>query len=268
MKDFRFGSKDESELSYYVFIEASRSIDEHAFFRYDTLKEAMALFEYQVAMHPSRSVSLGVHKNGTRRADIIERIGGINVLSDDYKRISPWKDDPLVAVAVQEASERLDAKWKVDRWLVDMPVFIPNERTLKSYVPWYLEGKTLFPKDPNDVKTSIVEVKVDDVGWVSIDDAKVLAKNRGYFNHHRLMVSEYLVSYQTERGSFRGTMAITPAEYAFMKKCALEKSVAAHDYESLDSLKLEAKERAQETNLASDELGGSCASPSRREILR
>lgn len=47
MKDFRFGSQDGSKPSYYVFIKASRNIDEHAFFRYDTPKEAIALFEYK-----------------------------------------------------------------------------------------------------------------------------------------------------------------------------------------------------------------------------
>ncbi len=126
MKDFHFGSKDGSKLSYYVFIKASQNIGEHAFFRYDTMKEAVALFEYQRAMHPDRSLSLGVHKDFTRRADIVEQIDGLTVLSDDYKRFSPWKEDALVLASAQEAADRLEVKWKIDRRLVGYPILIPR----------------------------------------------------------------------------------------------------------------------------------------------
>ena len=251
MKDFHFGSKDESKPSYYVFIKASQNIGEHAFFRYDTMKEAIALFEYQRAMHPNRSLSLGVHKDYSRRADIVEQIDGVAVLSDDYKRFSPWKEDASIATAAQEAAERLEVKWKIDRRLVGLPILIPREAEISSYVPWYLEGRTLRPDDPDRLDTSIVEAYIKDIGWTSFEDVRALANNRGYFNPDKLMVSEYLVSYQENQSGAGGTMAISPGEYEYLaKKTAMERSkVTGRDQDSLDSLKQKAKDRARKTQL-------------------
>lgn len=143
MKDYRFGSKDGSKPSYYVFVNAPRMQDEAAFYHFDTPQEACALFNYLQAIHPRQSFSLGIHKDGTRRADIAERLEGVTVLSDDYRRISPWKDDPAVTRAGEEVSRRVGATWKIDRELISRPILIPNEPHLTSYVPWYLEGKAL-----------------------------------------------------------------------------------------------------------------------------
>ena len=218
MKDYRFGSKDGTKPSYYVFISAPRMQDESAFYHFDTPQEACALFNYLQVTHPEQSFTLGIHKDGTRRADISEQLGGNAVLSDDYKRISPWKDDPAVMQAAEEISRRIGASWKIDRELVGRPILIPNESELASYVPWYLDGKALRPSDPENLKTSIQELYVEGIGWMTLDGVRAMAKSRDHFNPVPPMVSEYLVTYQVGDKGVGGTMPVSPAEFAFMEK--------------------------------------------------
>lgn len=263
MKDYRFGSKDGSKPSYYVFTNAPRVQDEAAFYYFDTPQEACALFNYLQVTHPRQSFSLGIHKDETRRADIAERLEGVTVLSDDYRRISPWKDDPAVTRAGEEVSRRVGATWKIDRELINRPILIPNEPHLTNYVPWYLEGKALRPSDSGNLKTSIQEVNVEGIGWMTLDGVRSMAVSRDHFNPALPMVSEYLVAYQVGDQGVGGTMPVSPAEFAFMEKqyvakreelaCeanrrpsaprspALPSSGAS---QPLDSLKQEAKERA------------------------
>ena len=273
MKDYRFGSQDGATPSYYVFTEASCPQDEAAFYRFDTPQEACALFNYLQVTHPGRSFSLGIHRDGTRRASIVERLEGVTVLSDEYERTLPWKDDPATARAADEASRRLGPTWKIDRELIGESIIVPNERMTASYIPWYLENRQLLPDDPTNLRSSIQELNVEGAGWVSLDDARALAKSHGHPNSAMLMVSECLVSYQVGEKGFGGTMAISPAEYAFMATQYLAKQQvmgrgpsskpsSAHDQasrnpvgrdsdlpspecsQSLDALKKEAKERA------------------------
>lgn len=103
---------------------------------------------------------------------------------------------------------------------------------------------------------------------------RALAKDRGYFNPHRLMVSEYLVSYQVSASGAGGTMAITPGKYEYLAKItAMERGmVASRGQDSLDSLKQEAKDRVQKTHIASRivsaSLKGTRSNLSRHEALR
>jgi len=92
---------------------------------------------------------------------------------------------------------------------------------------------------------------------------RALAKGRGYFNPHRLMVSEYLVSYQVDQSGAGGTMAITPGEYEYLAKitAAEHSKVTGLGCESLDSLKQEAKDRIGKTQLTTGRIVSSAERP-------
>ena len=255
MQDHDFTSRsneDEGKPYFYVFIKGDEPIGhiESRFFRFDTAPEAAALHEFLQTEHPDSDYSLGVHKPFTRRADIIERIDGANVLSDSVARTSPWKDDPAVRSAASNLAKRLGVTWRIDRELAGVPVLVPNEAK-SDFLPPYFDGKFLCPDVPDQPQTSIQEVFVQTLGWMSVDGLKSVAKHPGHGNPAVPAVSQYLVAYQVEGNGFRGTATISPADFETMKErylAQLEKNApqkAGDERKDLDTLKREAKARTQ-----------------------
>ncbi len=252
MQDHSFCTQDSGKPYYYVFVkdDTPTGPKEAAFYRYDTVQEASALFNYLQTERPDWSLSLGVHKDLTRRADIIERTGGVTALSDQYQHTNPWKGDKSVALAANEASRRVEATWRMDRELVGVPILVPNERST-SFLPEYFEGKGLCPDVPDQPQTSIREVFVQTLGWMSVDGLKAVAKHRGYGNPEIPAVSHYLVAYQVGESGFHGTVSVTPGEYKTLEErylAQLEKDApqkAGDDRKDLEALKREAKARTQ-----------------------
>lgn len=249
MRDYHFEERSDNP-HYYVFHKKQddwQPQSDSVFYRYDTIEEAVALFQYLQIEHPSHPVSLGVHKDEARRADIIARINGVTVLSDDFKRTPPWKNDPVIMNAAKEASKRLNATWKIDRNLVNAPILIPNEPESAGYVPWYLKERVLCPKKPGNAKTSILEANVEGIGWMSLGSIREMAKSQGYGNPEMPMVGEYLVAYEVGSNGFSGSMAISPSEFRVLEKqyLAKEKESLNAGCQSLDALKEKAQERAE-----------------------
>lgn len=254
MQDHHFEASPEKP-HYYVFSkqqDARSRQDGSVFYRYDTVEEAMALFQYLQTEHPHASFSLGVHKDFARRADIILHIHGTNALSDDSSRIAPWKNDLGVMLAAMKASKRLGAEWKVDRELVGEPILIPNKDP-SSVLPWYFEEKTLCPDDPANPLTSIREAKVGEE-WVSLDDLKSMAKSHGLANPAMPMVSDYLIEYRADKTGIRNTSSISPSDFKLMERRYLAQLGKSKERDaggqSLDELKREARERAAGQNEA------------------
>lgn len=134
MKEYRFDTHGFNQPSYYVFNrrEDAPGRPESTFYHYNTPQEAIGLFNFLLAERPSEHFFLGVHKDYTRRADIIEHVGGDTVLLDDFKRTSPWKDDPSVANAAEEAVNRLPVQWQVNRELAGACILIPCEPRVRT----------------------------------------------------------------------------------------------------------------------------------------
>ena len=235
---------------YYVFIKGDAPVGqtESRFFRFDTAREAAALYRFLEADQPDAGFSLGIHKDYTRRADIIEHIGDVNVLSDSTSTTTPWKDDPAVAKDAAELSLRLGATWKIDRELVGRPILIPNEREW-SVMPPFLEGKALRPDEFGNPKSSIREASVRGLGWMTLEGLRSLARcyDGGSFRKPP-MVGELLVDYQAIDGKGRGSVAMTPGDYRILEKRSLvqqQEREAKQPTQPLDDLKQEAKTRAQ-----------------------
>ena len=248
--DFTSRSHDGSKPYYYVFIkgDAPAGQIESRFFRFDTAVEAAALYRYLETEQPKLDFSLGVHRNYVRRADIIERIDGANVLSDSLSTTSPWKDDPAVTRDAANLVVRLGVAWRIDRELVGKPILIPNEGEWKS-MPDFLEGKALRADMPEDPKSGIKEASVRGLGWMSLDGLKSLAAscNRS-FSPKPPLVDELLVDYQATDGKGFGSLSMTPGEYRILEKQYLtqqQEREAEQLAQPLNELKQEAKTRAQ-----------------------
>lgn len=252
MQDHSFCVQNNGKPYYYVFIkdDAPASPKEAAFYRYDTVQEASALFNFIQTEHPDLNISLGIHKDFTRRADIIERTGGVTALSDQYQYTNPWKGDKSVGLAAKEASRRVGAAWRMDRELVGTPILIPNERST-GFLPEYFDGKSLCPEVLGQPQTSIQEAFVQGLGWMSLDGLKAVAKHRGYGNPEIPAVSHYLVAYRVDGNGSKGTVSISPAEYKTLEErylAQLERRTPQKDGDiqaDLDAIKQEAKARAQ-----------------------
>lgn len=254
MQDHDFTSRSNSgKPYYYVFIKGDTPVGqaESRFFRFDTAPEAAALYRFLEADQPELDFSLGVHRDYTRRADIIERIGDANVLSDSVGATSPWKDDPSVAKDAADLALRLGATWKLDRELVGRPILVPNEREW-SVEPPFLQGKALRPDVPEDPKSSIREASVRGLGWMSLEALGSLARcyDGGSFRKPP-MVGELLVDYRGIGGKGCGSVAMTPGDYRLLEKRHLalqqgrDAAQPAPPDRPLDDLKQEAKARTR-----------------------
>lgn len=265
MQDHHF--EESSEKSHYYVFNKQQDAPSHqsgAFYRYNTIEEAMALFQFLLIESPHASFSLGVHKDFARRSDIILHVNGINALSDDFSRTAPWKSDVGVMLAARKAVKRLGAEWKVDRELVGEPILIPNKEA-SSLLPWYFEEKTLCPDDPANPLTSIREAKVGD-DWISLDSLKSMAKSHGRDNAAMPMVSDYLIEYRADKTGFRNTSSISPSDFKLMEKrylAQLDKSIARDTGgQSLDEIRQKARERAVMQNAACQPARGKQPEPS------
>lgn len=248
MQDHHFEANSDKP-HYYVFDKQQDAWSHQsgsAFYRYDTVEEAMALFRFLEVERPHASFSLGVHQDFTRRADIILHVNGVNALADDFSRTAPWKSDLGVMLAARNAVKRLDVGWKIDRTLVREPVLIPNEEPSR-FLPWYFEGKTLCPEDPANPLSSIREVKMGD-DWISLDALKSMAKSHGCAIPAMPMVSDYLIDCRSDKSGFRETSSISPSDFELMEKRYLAQLDKRKERDaggqSLDALKREARERA------------------------
>ena len=254
MQDHDFTSHSRSgKPYYYVFIRGDAPVGqtESRFFRFDTAREAAALYQFLQVEHPDYDLSLGIHKEYTRRADIIERINGSNVLSDSLSNTPPWKDDPVVAKDAAELSIRLGVAWKIDRELVGRAVLVQNEREW-IIAPPFLEGKILRPDAPGDPKSSIREASVKGLGWMSLEGVRSLASNCNHgISSSPPLVGELLVAYQATDGGGCGSVAMTPSDYRLLEKRYLaqqqerEASQVTQPDRPLGELKQEAKARTQ-----------------------
>ena len=248
--DFTSRSRDGSKPYYYVFIRGDAPVGqtESRFFRFDTAREAAALYQFLQVEHPDYDLSLGIHKDYTRRADIIERIDGTNVLSDSLETTSPWKGNPAVAKDAADLATHLNVAWKIDQELVGRPILVPNERKWES-APSYLEGKTLRPDTLEDPKSSIREVSVRGLGWMTLDGLKSHASSCDHGNSRKPpVVGELLVAYQAVDRNGHGFMTITPGEYRLLERQYLtqqQEREASRLRQPLGDLKQEAKTRVQ-----------------------
>ena len=255
MQDHDFTSRSRSgEPYYYVFIKGDAPVGriESRFFRFGTALEAAALYRFLETVSPELDITLGIHKDYTRRADIIERIDGTNVLSDSFTTTSPWGSDSAVAKDAGDLAIRMDVLWKIDRELVGHPILIPNEREWKC-MPSFLEGKALRPDTPGDPKSSIREGNVRGLGWLSLDGLKSYAANCNHGASPKPpLVGDLLVDCQAVDEKSFGSLTMTPGEYRRLEAQYLAQQ---HEKETphpprpssqpLGDLKQEAKTRAQ-----------------------
>lgn len=252
MQDHHFESHSDKP-HYYVFSKQNDTLrhqDDSAFYHYDTIEEAAALFQYLQIELPHLAVSLGIHQDGEKRADIVERINGATVLSDDFKHISPWKDSPAIATTAEMIAERLGAEWRIDRELLAQPVLVPNVKPKSLYR--FFEDKTLCPEDSQCLHSCIEEVYVVGKGWMPIDVFNSKVKSHE-LNAPALMVDNLQVRYELMKNGFRGSSTISPHDFKLMEARYLELQANREqdaDAPSLGTLKQEAAERAKEKNQA------------------
>ena len=254
MQDHDFtSSSHKGSPYYYVLIEGDAPIGqiESRYFRFETAREAAALYRFLAVDRQEKGFSLGVHKDYTRRADIVKRVDGTNVLDDSVFTTAPWKNDPRVAKDVADLSSCLGVAWKIDREFVGKPILIPNERAW-VVVPAFLEGKTLRPDAPEDPKSSIREASIQGLGWMSFSGLRSHADScsRGVSSKPPL-VEMLLIDYEVVGEPGCGSIAITPHEYRLLEDQYLtqqkgrEASRSTMQTRPLDDLKNEAKARIQ-----------------------
>ena len=254
MQDHDFtSSSNKGSPYYYVLIEGDAPIGqiESRYFRFETAREAAALYRFLATGRQEKGFSLGVHKDYSRRADIVKRMGGINVLDDSAFTTAPWKDDPRVVKDMADLSNCLGVAWKIDREFVGKPILIPNERAW-AVMPAFLEGKTLRLDAPGDPKHSIREVSIQGLGWMSFDGLRSHADScsRGASSKPPL-VERLLIDYEVVGEPGYGSIAVTPHEYRLLEGQYLaqqqgrEASRSTLQTRPLDDLKNEAKARIQ-----------------------
>ena len=255
MKEYRFDTHGPNQPSYYVFNrrEDAPGRPESAFYHYNTPQEAIGLFNFLLAECPSEHFFLGVHRDYTRRADIIEHVGGDTILLDDFKRISPWKDDPAVAEAAKEAVKRLPVQWRVDRELADARILVPCESRTRTANPFF-DDKSLLPDEPGSPSTSIREAFVEGEGWISFDQLKAQACHHWYDMGERPKVTSLLVAYQMNHSGNGATTSMTPVEFGIMKQ-RYEAEQEREGPRSLEEVKLQAHWRSAEKNAVRRDAG-------------
>ena len=174
------------------------------------------------------------------------QINGETILSDDFKRTSPWSADPVVTTAAEEAARRLHVAWQVDRKLADAPILVPYEPHNQALNPFF-DDMSLLPDESSKPLTSIREVCLEGEGWISFDQLKERASSHWYDLSSRPKVASLLVVYQASRTGFGASTSVTPAEFAILRQ-RYQAEQERKATESLDSVKQLARQRAVEKN--------------------
>lgn len=264
MKEYDFTSHGRTKPYYYIHLKGDEPIGktESRFCCFDTAHEAAALYQYLQAELPREDFTLGVHMNYTRRASIIEHVGGASILSDEYRNTSPWRDSAAVVAASKDLSDRLGAAWKIDHELTGKLILIPN-RQARAVDELLLAGRNLCPEMSGDPMTAVSEASVLGLGWMSIEALRTLAGscNQG-LNSRVPKVDALMVTCEFEGGRYKNTSSInmTPADYKVLEQRYLVQQKEREDCESaysLDDLKQEAKARNSTKSFAHHDLSAS-----------
>lgn len=225
-KDFRTTPRQAS-TSFYVFDDllfSQKRTDGGNVFRYDTVGEALEAFQGIRAEHDGWRPSLGCNIGGAREIDLVQcRGSGDNCLITDYQKLSGFKDSPDVLGAIETALLELKVDWQVDHELTGRSVLVPHEFEVGPYER-RLPSLRLMPEDPEDVLTSIKEVSVKGLGWVSFREFCELVASPGKERGEAPKVTGFNVAYEArnpDNGS-TGYIGVSPADFRMMKKEFLE----------------------------------------------
>ena len=261
--DYRANPQEVGKLSFYIFdnLRCNQDREGGNVHRFDTVQEAVAVFKYISAEHPTWTTALGGSIFGPSEVDFIQRRMGTNALVTDYKNMEYWRDDSGAKQAIDAAAQSLNVKWQLDNSITENSIMIPYE---PDDVPLeaYFARMELRPTNPDSPLTSIQEAFVQGEGWLSLQELQTAARAFGYDNPECLKVTRLNVAYVEESpsGSRRtGYVDMAPSDFKQMQVAY----VASHERdegaqakgagESVEDLAKEAKGRVAEKNLARPE---------------
>ena len=219
--DYRANPREVGKLSYYIFdnLRCNQDREGGNVHRFDTVQEAVAVFKYISAEHPTWTTALGGSIFGTSEVDFIQRRMGANALVTDYKNMDYWKDSSDAKQAIDAAARSLNVEWQLDNSITENSIMVPYE-PIEVPLDRYLERMELRPTDPGDALTSINEAYVEEHGWCSLQELRSLASSFGYDNPECPRVSRLNVAFSepTPGENDRvGYVDVSPADFKRMR---------------------------------------------------
>ena len=230
--DYRTDPAATDKLSFYVYDNLRSHVDRGGgnVFRCDSVPEAAAVCRYVSAEHPDWRVALGDSILGTSEIDLIQKVGDVDCVVNDYQQLDFWRDAPEVKEAIQEAAGRLQVEWQVDRSILGSPIIVPYSPGETPLDP-YLQGKALRPMNPENALSAIQEAFVEGKGWLSPDELRAASKAYGHDNPECPRVSRLNASYVDMAPSGYRHMASAYLEAAQEKAAGKE---AAQDVKTME----------------------------------
>lgn len=261
--DYRTNPREVGELSFYIFdnLRCNQDREGGNVHRFDTVQEAVAVFKYISAEHPTWTTALGGSIFGTSEVDFVQRRMGANALVMDYKNMEYWKDNPDARQAIDAAAQGLNVEWQLDNSITKNSIMVPYEPD-EAPLDAYFARMELRPTDPDNPLTSIQEAFVQGHGWLSLQELQVASRAFGYHNPECPKVSRLNVAYVAESpsGSRRtGYVDMTPSDFRQMQAAYVasrEREAGAQAKgtgKSVGDLVKQAKDRAIEKNLVRPE---------------
>ena len=257
--DYRTNPREVGELSFYIFdnLRCNQDREGGNVHRLDTVQEAVAVFKYISAEHPTWTTALGGSIFGTSEVDFVQRRMGANALVMDYKNMEYWKDNPDAQRAIDAAAQGLNVEWQLDNSITKNSIMVPYEPD-EAPLDAYFARMELRPTDPDNPLTSIQEAYVQGHGWLSLQELQAASRAFGYHNPECPKVSRLNVAYAAESpsGSRRtGYVDMAPSDFRQMQAAYVasrEREAGAQAKgtgKSVEDLAKEAKNRATEKSL-------------------
>ena len=261
--DYRTNPREVGKLSYYIFdnLQCNQNREGGNVHRFDTVQEAVAVFKYISAEHPTCTTALVVSIFGTSEDDIVQRRMGTNALVTDYKNMDYWKDDPDAKQASDAAAQGLNVEWQLDSSFARNSIMVPYEPD-EAPLDAYFARMELRPTDSGNPLTSVQEAFAQGHGWLSLQELQAMARASGNHDTECPKVTRLNVAYIEESpsdGRRTGYVDMAPSDFRRMREeylASREREAGAQAKEagkSVGDLAKEAKDRAAEKNLARPE---------------
>ena len=219
--DYRTNPRELGALSFYIFdnLRCNQDREGGNVHRFDTVQEAVAVFKYISAEHPTWTTALGGSIFGTSEVDFVQRRMGANALVMDYKNMEYWKDNPDAQRAIDAAAQGLNVEWQLDNSITKNSIMVPYEPD-EAPLDAYFARMELRPTDPDNPLTSIQEAYVQGHGWLSLQELQAASRAFGYHNPERPKMPRLNVAYAAESpsGSRRtGYVDMAPSDFRQMQ---------------------------------------------------
>ena len=261
--DYRENPQEVGKLSFYIFdnLRCNQDREGGNVHRFDTVQEAVAVFKYISAEHPTWTTALGGSIFGTSEVDFVQRRMGTNALVTDYKNMDYWKDNPDAKQAIGAAAQGLNVEWQLDSSFAKGSVMVPYEPD-EAPLDAYFARMELRPIDPVNPLTSVQEAFAQGHGWLSLQELQAMVRVSGDHNPECPKVTRLNVAYVEESpsgGRQTGYVDMAPSDFKQMQAAYIAShereagAQAKNEGKSVGDLAKEAKDRAIEKNLARPE---------------